>query len=174
MLMTADSRLRPSPSRVRPRPKLSESVGLRTILQRIVKSPAARGRAVPEEWWDDVPVDIQAKVFAVAPDKRPLELNRIASEAAATIANALTSDTRDVLADERRFEAGFDRRLQKRWGSAFDAYRLGITVDREVGERARDRYAKSLGDDPRFNAIVSLHARSCLTSREILSLITHG
>jgi len=149
-------------------------MGLRTILERMLKSPVARGRAVPEEWWDDVPVDIQTRVFAAAPEQRPLELNRIASEAAATIANGLTSDTRDVLADERRMGAGFDRRLHRRWAPAFDAYRLAITVDREVGVRARDRYAEALGDDPRFSAIVSLHARSCLTSREILSLISHG
>src|SRR5438270_11770039 len=108
------------------RPKLSQSMGLRTIFERVLKAPPARGRAVPEEWWDDLPGDIQTLVFGLPPEQRPLELNRIAPEAATTIANGLTCDTRRVLADERRMEAGFDRRLHKRWAPAFDAYRLPI------------------------------------------------
>lgn len=82
----------------------------------------------------------------------------------------------ETLAKHKRELAGFQNRLQSRWGDAldllyrfiFESFRLGAHVNRT------DRLEASKQNDAVFEALTRLHARACQIASEIHTLLQAG
>jgi hypothetical protein len=93
-----------------------------------------------------------------------------------TFVDRVLKDTPAMLRNRRRIVRGFERRLRKRWGKAFDLYAGTVEVAFEAGSdfNKRNRPLASAEDDFLFEALTRLHARACLTALEIETLLRSG
>ena len=150
----------------------------RKALGAVAESLAGFGReagvVLPEDWWHNVPPELMAALATVSEDEKTGKVGEMATASADALVGALTREARQIIGRERRSESDFNRRLRIRWGEALDAYRLALGTAEEAGEAAKERYGDPAAPDPRLNALIGLHARACLTGREILDLISHG
>lgn len=82
----------------------------------------------------------------------------------------------DGLAERRAIHAGFVERNCVRWKEGFDLLELLIEVAVETGEsfNKRVRPEAVLKGDITFDVVVRLHAKGCLTCKEILALLMNG
>jgi hypothetical protein len=82
----------------------------------------------------------------------------------------------EMLRQERDFNAGFVERNKKRWKKGFDLLETLIHISHESGEQfcKENRRAATKKNDFRLYVLMRLHARSCLISREILTLMSNG
>jgi hypothetical protein len=81
-----------------------------------------------------------------------------------------------LLRERKKFFAGFERRNYRRWKKSLDLLEMLWIIAEEVGGilNESERPAAVLANDYQFEALVSLHARSLLVSREILCLLYGG
>jgi hypothetical protein len=81
-----------------------------------------------------------------------------------------------ALRRQRRYQRGFERRLDKVWGPALDRLDLLIMLSHDSGEAVakREYEAASAASDHVFLALIPLHARACQTAREIMCLLRGG
>ena len=81
-----------------------------------------------------------------------------------------------TLRKRKESDAGFERRNYRRWRNPLDLLELLWIISEEVGGKFNriERPAAAAAKDYQFEALVSLHARSLLISREILCLLYGG
>ncbi len=84
--------------------------------------------------------------------------------------------TRSVLRSDRRTRRGFERRLWRRWGRAFDLFDLVTILCTQFGAEANKLHRPSASErqDFTFEALVLIHARACSITREIAALLRGG
>jgi hypothetical protein len=89
---------------------------------------------------------------------------------------ALKKDAKRMLADQRKLRQGFEKRLLEKWSKPFDLLLMLIVTSTEAGEdyNATLRPAAATENDYVFDALIKLHARSCLVGSEILWLMRGG
>lgn len=94
------------------------------------------------------------------------------------VAAALKADGPRMLAERRRLDRGFEKRLRQRWGSALDLYYVVAVACQEVGAEGYQEanQCDEGGDDERalLEAVSGLQARACRQSLEVLSLLEAG
>ena len=94
------------------------------------------------------------------------------------VAAALKADGPRMLAERRRLDRGFEKRLRQRWGSALDLYYMVAVACQEVGAEGYQEanQCDEGGDDERalLEAVNGLQARACRQSLEVLSLLEAG
>lgn len=94
------------------------------------------------------------------------------------VAAALKADGPRMLAERRRLDRGFEKRLRQRWGSALDLYYMIAVACQEVGAEGYQEanQCDEGGDDERalLEAVSGLQARACRQSLEVLSLLEAG
>lgn len=94
------------------------------------------------------------------------------------VAAALKADGPRMLAERRRLDRGFEKRLRQRWGSALDLYYMISVACQEVGAEGylEANQCDEGGDAERalLEAVSGLQARACRQSLEVLSLLEAG
>jgi hypothetical protein len=80
---------------------------------------------------------------------------------------------------QRAFECkmteGFERRLEKRWGKAFNKLRILLSICREIGAEKYNAY--EISEEPKskkIEALLRLHIRSCQITSEVIALMEGG
>ena len=81
-----------------------------------------------------------------------------------------------MLEDQRNYEEGFEERLYERWQEPLDLLELLIRIAMEYGQNQKNKLDDITVDTNKykFGALVKIHARACLVSNEILSLLKAG
>lgn len=78
-------------------------------------------------------------------------------------------------ASERKISDRFQRRLEKRWGKAFNKLRMLLTICREIGAEKYSSYENS--EEPKSRkseVLLRLHVRSCQITAEVIALMEGG
>ncbi|WP_409473530.1 DUF5677 domain-containing protein [Streptomyces sp. HC307] len=75
-----------------------------------------------------------------------------------------------------RMERGYDRRIRKRWGKAFDLYVIVHTVCIELGEKVsnRERDGLTSAQVHTLEALTGLHVTASRIAGEVLALLSQG
>jgi hypothetical protein len=80
-----------------------------------------------------------------------------------------------MLAEHAEIRAGFEERLRETWAEGLAALETVIVSCFEAGEEVfKEDRRRAIASDPRFAALVLLHARACNTADEILVLLRSG
>ncbi|AZH25661.1 DUF5677 domain-containing protein [Haloplanus aerogenes] len=81
-----------------------------------------------------------------------------------------------VINEEAETRGGFEERLHKRWGDAFNLFEYLIILNHQSGVALKQQLIENEvpEDDPLFSALMRLHARACQVAREVLSLMRTG
>ncbi|MFJ6729646.1 DUF5677 domain-containing protein [Streptomyces sp. NPDC091281] len=76
----------------------------------------------------------------------------------------------------RKMDQGFNRRLYRRYKSAFEAYAIASACAREAGEEVATKPRESLTDSQAatLHALISIHAKACRISGEVYALLGNG
>lgn len=106
-------------------------------------------------------------------------MDLLVEEGAPSVAQALKADAPRMLAERRRLDRGFEKRLRERWGSALDLYFMIAVVCQEIGaEGYREALAQTDDEDEHgralLEAVSGLQARACRQSLEVHSLLERG
>ena len=106
----------------------------------------------------------------------PAELEQATREAASQVVKRLRHDQPRMLREHYKLRRGFEQRLEQVWGQALDLYEAARTCCLEAGE---EFYVRHRGDDPnqrdpKFEALVLLHARACMVASEVQGLMRTG
>lgn len=82
----------------------------------------------------------------------------------------------EVMRKEIKTRRGFEQRLHRRWGEAFDLFEYFIILNHQSGITLKQHLIENEvpDDDPLFSALMRLHARACQVSREVLALMRAG
>ena len=88
----------------------------------------------------------------------------------------LQKDSSNQIAYERKRTEKFQRNLYSIWKKPLDLLQLLIDSSMEIGERAKTKMAngKKHITNPRYVALIKIHARSVHISNEIFSLLRSG
>jgi len=68
--------------------------------------------------------------------------------ASQTLAKGVWENATEGLIANKGIEAGFERRLELRWGAALDAYRVVLGTAREMGEEFSHRFGQEVEPGP--------------------------
>ena len=114
------------------------------------------------------PDQVTAKIEELVPGVLP--------KLGATLLSGLELQAPEMLEDRAARRARFSRRLQKKWGHPFTLLRMLIEAARESGEEYFTEHGSNAAqeNDIVFEALVRLHARSCLVAEEVFCLIEGG
>jgi len=89
---------------------------------------------------------------------------------------SMEAELEEDLIERRNNHAEFVERNTHRWREAFDLFELHIEIaieaGQEVNERLRPQALKN--NDALFEVLVRLHAKGCMVSKEILTLLKNG
>ncbi len=83
---------------------------------------------------------------------------------------------REILSGESGLRAGFEARLEARWGHGLDLADLVVHEGFESGRWSNDllQQQTSPHKDRKFEALVRLHGKAIMTTREVLLLLRSG
>lgn len=105
-------------------------------------------------------------------------LEVLTDKGAPKVTAALKADAPRMLANRRRLDRGFEKRLRQRWGSALDLYYMIAVAYQEMGaegyQEASQHYAHDENTRALLEAVSGLQARSCRQSLEVLALLEGG
>jgi hypothetical protein len=95
---------------------------------------------------------------------------------AASLLEELKQRAPDMLREHREIDEGFRSRHLERWAEGFDLLDMLLVVAEETGAAINntDRPQAAEDDDVQFEAVITLHARAVLVTREILCLLKGG
>lgn len=81
-----------------------------------------------------------------------------------------------VMDEEVQTREGFEKRLHRRWGSAFELFEYFTILNHKSGESFQQRLMEDgvPEKNPLFTALIRLHARACFVSRTVLALMRAG
>jgi hypothetical protein len=117
--------------------------------------------------------DLKSEEILVAVEKA---LHTLISDTAAFMIKGLKRSAPKALRGHRRFDAGFVARNKKRWKRPLDLLEMLWLVTEEVGSKfnATERPNAIATKNYQFEALVSLHARALLVTREVICLLEGG
>ncbi len=97
-------------------------------------------------------------------------------QCAASLLDDLKQRSAEMLREHRGMDEEFRVRNFERWAEGFDLLEMLIVIAEETGGAINDadRPRAVEDNDVRFEAVVTLHARAVLVSREILCLLKGG
>jgi len=97
---------------------------------------------------------------------------RAAEESAASV----IADPRDALREQAGDRAGFEARLEARWGRGLDLAELVVWHAIETGRWVNEvlRPAAASRQDQKFGALIRLHGKAAMTAREVFVLLRSG
>ncbi len=101
------------------------------------------------------------------------ELPGLLADFSNDIASEMLKRAPKQLKDLRKRERRFERRNYRRWAAGFDRLQLLIEISMDIGSLTKD----DIGDafqSSKAQALISLHARSLIVSRECLALMKAG
>ena len=103
-------------------------------------------------------------------------IQNILPQCAEEILEYLRDDAPRMLKEHRSLRRGFITRNRKRWKRGFDQLEMLIVISQETGEEINRtlRPAAAEENNAKFEALITLHARAILVSREILCLMFGG
>lgn len=106
-------------------------------------------------------------------------MDLLVEEGAPSVAQALKADAPRMLAERRRLDRGFEKRLRRRWGIALDLYFMIAVACQEIGAEGYGEALAQTDDEDEngralLEALSGLHARTCRQSLEVLSLLEAG
>lgn len=110
----------------------------------------------------------------------PEELHRLIALAldssVKSIDRSLVRGAARMLEATRKQDQGFVERNKLRWRVGFDLLETLIVISQETGEAFIAKHAKRMvkRQDHKIDVLMRIHARSCLISREVLTLMIHG
>ena len=115
-----------------------------------------------------LPEEVAAKIEEILPGMLP--------KVGATLLSGLEEQAPEMLEDRTTLRARFSRRLRKKWGHPLKLLRMLIEAARESGEEynAEHRPKAAQENDVVFEALMRLHARSCLVAEEVFCLMEGG
>lgn len=90
---------------------------------------------------------------------------------------SLKADSPRMLHEQRRLNAGFEKRLYKRWGIALDLFYQVEVACEEIGEQGYRAACSTVSDTNQkalLEAVSDLHARACRTALEVHELLAAG
>ena len=104
------------------------------------------------------------------------KLEEMCRRAAVGRTAGLIADPRGALCEEAGQMAGFEARLQARWGSGLDLADLVVWEVHAAGSWVNDllRPAATARQDQKFEVLIRLHGKAVLTAREVLTLLRSG
>jgi hypothetical protein len=81
-----------------------------------------------------------------------------------------------MLARRRRNRRAFERRLRRHWGEALDRFYELYICCQEIGDSFNSEFRPDAAEDQdhRFQALVFVQARACLTAFEVFALLRTG
>jgi hypothetical protein len=109
-------------------------------------------------------------------DSLPDKIEQIIGQMPDEILSSIKAKSEKGLTERRTIHAEFVERNISRWKDGFDRLELLIEIATEAGEsfNARLRPEATKQGDITFDVVVRLHAKGCLISKEILSLLKNG
>lgn len=109
-------------------------------------------------------------------DAVPAQIEALLAKFPDNILSVIKGEAKKGLAERRIMHAEFVERNISRWMEAFDLLELHIEIAIEAGEsfNKRLRPEAASNGDLLFDVLVRLHAKGCLVSKEILSLLKNG
>jgi hypothetical protein len=104
------------------------------------------------------------------------ETKKICAEVSTNVLETLLERAPDMLAEHRSERTRFEGTIAGVWGEALDLLETFLVVCIEAGDDVNRRQwdAAVREDDHCFHALIRLHARACLVSSEILTLLRAG
>jgi hypothetical protein len=105
---------------------------------------------------------------------------KVISETAEVTATGMVTSLRKGWKAQKEYQeaviTSFQYNLERRWGKAFDALRMVLTVAREIGDDQFKRVHKSkkASQSHKRQVLIRLHARACQVTGEIVTLIENG
>jgi hypothetical protein len=101
-------------------------------------------------------------------------LREFIPQAASSMLKGLKHTAPKMLREHKESDAGFARRNYRRWKKPLDLLELLWNISEEVGAKFNQTEQPSAvaAKDYQFEALVSLHARALLISREVLACST--
>ena len=106
----------------------------------------------------------------------PGKLSKRYSRVAEQLAADAVAQTRSVLGAEAGQRAGFEARLEARWGRGLELFDLVVHEAFECGRRSADFLGPTAAtrEDQKFDALIRLQAKAVMTAREVLVLLRGG
>lgn len=109
-------------------------------------------------------------------DAIPEQMQELLGNLPDQILSSIQEQAREGLKERRTHHAEFVERNISRWQNGFDRLELLIEIAIEAGESFNKRLRPDAAErgDLLFDVIVRLHAKGCLISKEVLSLLKNG
>lgn len=109
-------------------------------------------------------------------DAVPSQIEKLLGELPNDMLSTIKAMAEEGLAERRTYHADFVERNVCRWKEGFDLLELQIEIAIEAGESFNDRLRPEAASDGDlvFDLLVRLHAKGCLISKEILTLLKNG
>lgn len=103
-------------------------------------------------------------------------VNEAMQSAAALLYTDLKTNASGKISEQHDVRVGFEQRLYERWKQALDLFDLILIVVEEAGSDFLKKYHRQAVDETNFvlNVLIRLHARACLTTSEVGSLLRSG
>lgn len=103
-------------------------------------------------------------------------LDEVVEEMATRVLATVLESRSETVEENRELRDSFEQTIREVWGEAIDLFELFVTICVELGDdfnrRLKDLPERE--DDHSFEAVVRIHARSCLVAREVLTLVRSG
>jgi hypothetical protein len=96
----------------------------------------------------------------------------VTDQQAEKVANKLRDRAPHMLREHRAIRRVSQRRIRRDWGPAFDGFYAVYVCVEEIGSNLQTLHRQD--DDPLVEALLGLHARTCLALTEIHALMTQG
>ncbi len=103
-------------------------------------------------------------------------ISEVTPDAVRLIKASLLESSAEMLRERRELFDGFSQRNNERWAKGFDSLEILIVTCTEAGEDVNNSYRNEAVEEQNlvFDLVVSLHARACQISQEILCLMKSG
>lgn len=157
---------------------------LSRLLRRLLKDETDTITVRRWQWWNDRDIsiewterdddEIECRVVA-ATDQVLGKLGDLSNELSEEILESLKRGWRREKGRQQRQRAGFERRLNQRWGQGLDRLAMLLIVCREFGDDVNEDLRRPSSPSPsKVDVLTRLHARACQVVQEIGVLLRAG
>jgi hypothetical protein len=104
------------------------------------------------------------------------ETQKICADVASSMVETLLERAPGMLVEHRAVRTRFEGTTEEVWGEALDLLQMFLVICTEAGDDVNRRQWDPAfrADDHTFHALIRLHARACLVSSEVLTLLRAG
>jgi hypothetical protein len=148
-------------------------MALHTIFHRLLRPFPRRDQ---QRSLDDMIEELAGRALAAGASEETISdaVHRATQESGVVLAAELEKRMPKMVREHRKFQRRFERRLRARWGRALDLFYAVYVSCLELGEEINRRRPPSTSDDYRTEALVRLHARSCMVASDVYALLCSG